>query len=166
MFDYIPAFGPAIQKVIIGSPEIGESTLSDFFAIHVAVIPTCLVILGIFHFWKVRKAGGVIAPPTDGKSSQNLPSMPHLVTRELAVATAVIGFLLLFSVLFDAPLTGKANPGLSPNPTKAPWYFSGLQELLQHFHPTVAVFVIPLFIGAMLLMVPYVKFEESILACP
>ncbi len=46
-------------------------------------------------------------------------------------------------MFFDAPLADIANPGLSPNPTKAPWYFMGIQEMLMHFHPVFALLVIP-----------------------
>jgi hypothetical protein len=60
-------------------------------------------------------------------------------------------------MLFDAPLASQANPGLSPNPTKAPWYFMGIQELLMHFHPLFVLTVIPLLITAGLLILPYLK---------
>ncbi|MBC2717630.1 MAG: cytochrome bc complex cytochrome b subunit [Desulfobacteraceae bacterium] len=160
MFEYIPYIGTMIQKIIIGGAEIGKATLSNFFAIHVALVPMCLAILMPFHFWQVRKAKGVISP-ADTKGVQKVPSVPHLVTREAAMALAVIAALFLFSVLFNAPLEDKANPGLSPNPTKAPWYFSGLQELLQHFHPSIAVFVIPFLIVLGLICLPYLKFEKA-----
>ena len=101
-----------------------------------------------FHFWRVRKAGGVVIPVSlnEGVSdgSQRVPSVPNLVVRELTVALVIIAGLFVFSVCFDATLAGKANPGMSPNPTKAPWYFSGIQELLQHFGvfgpPTIIFF--------------------------
>ena len=52
-------------------------------------------------------------------------------------------FLLVFSVFVNAPLLGTANFNLTPNPSKAPWYFLGLQELLTMFHPMVAGVTIP-----------------------
>lgn len=161
MFEYIPYVGSAIQKIIMGGSEIGKATLSNFFAIHVALIPLSLAILMPFHFWQIRKAKGVISPSApDGKDAK-IATVPHLVTRETAMVLVVIATLFLFSVFFNAPLADKANPGFSPNPTKAPWYFSGLQELLQHFHPSVAVFVIPFFIILSLICLPYIKFEKS-----
>jgi hypothetical protein len=63
--------------------------------------------------------------------------------------------LLIFSMLVNAPLAEPANPGLSPNPTKAPWYFMGLQELLLHFHPVFSVFVIPALLLAGVLLLPW-----------
>jgi quinol-cytochrome oxidoreductase complex cytochrome b subunit len=53
------------------------------------------------------------------------------------------GFLLVFSTFVNAPLLGMANFNLTPNPSKAPWYFLGLQELLTMFHPMVAGVTIP-----------------------
>ncbi len=166
MFDYIPLIGTGIQKIILGGTEIGKATLSNFFAIHVALVPACLTILMPFHFWQIRKAKGVIYPgPVDtpgGNEISKVPSVPHLVTREAAMALAVIAAVFLFSVLFNAPLADSANPGLSPNPTRAPWYFSGLQELLQHFHPSVAVFVIPFVIVCGLICLPYLNFDKEV----
>ena len=63
-------------------------------------------------------------------------------------------------MLFDAPLAEQANPGLSPNPTKAPWYFMGIQEILMHFHPLFAALVIPSLLIAGLLYIPYIPYED------
>ena len=52
----------------------------------------------------------------------------------------------------------SANPGLSPNPTRAPWYFAGLQELLLHLHPVVAVCIVPVLVVGALLMIPYLRY--------
>jgi hypothetical protein len=67
--------------------------------------------------------------------------------------------VLLLSAFVDAPLEEPANPGLSPNPTKAPWYFAGLQELLVHLHPAFAVCVVPLLLTFFLLLLPYVNYS-------
>ncbi len=75
------------------------------------------------------------------------------------VALVLLAFMLVFSMLFDAPLGSKANPGLSPNPTKAPWYFMGIQEMLLHFHPIFALFVIPVLMLIALLALPYINYE-------
>jgi hypothetical protein len=74
---------------------------------------------------------------------------------------ALIAFIMLFSLAFDAPLGDAANPGMSPNPAKAPWYFVGIQELLLHFHPLFAVVVIPLLAALGLLLIPYFRYEDD-----
>ena len=68
-----------------------------------------------------------------------------------------IAFVLVFSAIINAPLEMKANPGLSPNPAKAPWFFIGLQEMLLHVHPFFTVLVIPFFVVAGLLVLPYLN---------
>ncbi len=68
---------------------------------------------------------------------------PHLLVVEFVAALAMTAFLLVFSMFVNAPLLGLANPNLTPNPSKAPWYFLGLQELLTMFHPMVAGVTIP-----------------------
>ncbi|MBW1852064.1 MAG: cytochrome bc complex cytochrome b subunit, partial [Deltaproteobacteria bacterium] len=58
----------------------------------------------------------------------------------------------------NAPLGDPANPGLSPNPTKAPWYFMGFQEILLHFHPLTALFFIPFLMIIGLVSIPYIYY--------
>ncbi len=68
---------------------------------------------------------------------------PHLLAGEFVAALACTAFLFVFSVFVNAPLLGLANINQTPNPSKAPWYFLGLQELLTMFHPMVAGVTIP-----------------------
>jgi hypothetical protein len=118
-----------------------------------------------FHFWRTRKAGGLVIPRAPGEEIEEKPVrvtiLPHLLLRELVVALVLIAFVMVVSVFFDVPLGDSANPGLSPNPTKAPWYFAGPQELLLHLHPLFAVFVIPLFLVIALMGIPYLKYDTN-----
>jgi len=89
----------------------------------------------------VVKAGSiqdVKAVPTD-----KVHTWPHLLIGEFIATMAMTAFLLVFSAVVNAPLLGMANPNRTPNPSKAPWYFLGLQELLTMFHPMVAGVTIP-----------------------
>jgi quinol-cytochrome oxidoreductase complex cytochrome b subunit len=89
----------------------------------------------------VVKAGSiqdVRATPMD-----KVHTWPHLIVGEFVAALAMTAFLLVFSVFVNAPLLGMANFNQTPNPSKAPWYFLGLQELLTMFHPMVAGVTIP-----------------------
>ena len=86
---------------------------------------------------------------------------PHLLIEEFIASLIVFGGLLIFSTFINAPLREVANPNLTPNPSKAPWYFLGLQELLRYFHPMVAGITIPTFILIGLAAVPYVDRNPS-----
>jgi hypothetical protein len=86
---------------------------------------------------------------------------PHLLIVEFVAALVVTAFTLLFSIWVDAPLLQLANFNETPNPSKAPWYFLGLQELLTMFHPMVAGVTIPgLGLFAMILA-PYLDRNPS-----
>jgi quinol-cytochrome oxidoreductase complex cytochrome b subunit len=164
MLDYIPLAGSRLQQAVLGGPRIGPATLRNFFALHTAVVPILIVMLMAFHFWRVRKAGGLVIPRSPAEAPDDKPTMvptqPDLLLREAAVALATVAGVLVLSLLLDAPMGPPANPGLSPNPTKAPWYFAGIQELLMHFHPSFALLIAAaLMFGAFYL--PYLNYRET-----
>jgi quinol-cytochrome oxidoreductase complex cytochrome b subunit len=165
MLGYIPLVGMWLQKTVRGGPEIGPSTILIFFTLHTTIIPVCLAILAAFHFWRVRKAGGVVLSRFPGEEREEkpekVPTVPQLVTREVAAALVLTAFILILSALFNAPLGEMANPGMSPNPARAPWYFAGFQELFLHLHPLFAVFLVPLMVMAGLIILPYLNYEED-----
>ena len=165
MLDYVPLVGGGLQTMIRSGGEVGPGTLRTFFALHTAVIPVVLPGLMAFHFWRVRKAKGVVVPrrpdaPGDPEPVR-APTFPDLLLREATMALVVIALVLLLSAIIDAPLGEQANPGLSPNPTRAPWYFAGLQELLLHLHPVFAVSVIPALVLSGLLAIPYLGYAAD-----
>jgi quinol-cytochrome oxidoreductase complex cytochrome b subunit len=165
MLQYVPGVGPALAGVLRGGPELGTDTLVIFYALHTTVVPTCLVVLMAFHFWRVRKAGGVVVPPPRVDDAEHRPDrvlfLPHLLGREAAQAAVLLALVLWLASLFGAPLGPPANPGMSPNPAKAPWYFTGFQELLVHFHPLLAVLVIPLAGLLAALLLPYLTADDE-----
>jgi menaquinol-cytochrome c reductase cytochrome b/c subunit len=86
---------------------------------------------------------------------------PHLLIEEFVAMFVLSVGLVVFSTFLNAPLRELANPNLTPNPSKAPWYFLGLQELLRYFHPLVAGISIPTFILVGLAAVPFVDRNPS-----
>lgn len=155
MLSYVPLVGESLALTFRGGNEVGASTLHIFFAMHVGLIPLSILSLLILHFWQVRKAGGLIRR-TEGREERVLV-VPHLLVREIATACVVLAILFTFAAIVDAPLAEPANPGLSPNPAKAAWYFMGLQELLLHLHPTVAICLIPTLMLVALGAIPFIK---------
>jgi quinol-cytochrome oxidoreductase complex cytochrome b subunit len=86
---------------------------------------------------------------------------PHLIAVEFVAALAVTAFTLIFSIFVNAPLLAVANVNETPNPSKAPWYFLGLQELLTMFHPMVAGVTIPGIGIFLLILAPYLDRNPS-----
>ena len=86
---------------------------------------------------------------------------PHLLGIEFVAALAVTAFLLVFSTFVNAPLLELANFNQTPNPSKAPWYFLGLQELLTMFHPMVAGVTLPGLGLVGLILAPYTDRNPS-----
>jgi hypothetical protein len=107
----------------------------------------------------VVKAGSiqdVKATPVD-----KVHTWPHLLAVEFVAALAVLAFTLIFSIFVNAPLLELANINNTPNPSKAPWYFLGLQELLTMFHPMVAGVTIPGMGIFLLILAPYIDRNPS-----
>lgn len=86
---------------------------------------------------------------------------PHLIVVEFGATLAVTAFLTFFSIFVNAPLLRLADVNATPNPSKAPWYFLGLQELLTMFHPMVAGVTIPGIGLFALMLAPYIDKNPS-----
>jgi len=86
---------------------------------------------------------------------------PHLLVVEFAAALACTSFTLFFSIFVNAPFQELANVNQTPNPSKAPWYFLGLQELLTMFHPMVAGVTIPGMGLFLLTLAPFIDKNPS-----
>jgi menaquinol-cytochrome c reductase cytochrome b/c subunit len=88
-------------------------------------------------------------------SEDQVQTFPEvLFPAALAIELLAIS-LVVFSLLFNAPLEGIADPTHTPNPAKAPWYFLGLQELLHYFPPVVAGVLVPTLLIIALIVIPY-----------
>lgn len=86
---------------------------------------------------------------------------PHLLAAEFVASLAMTAFVFIFSVFVHAPLLQLANTNQTPNPSKAPWYFLGLQELLTVFHPMVAGVTLPGVGLAALVLAPFLDRNPS-----
>jgi len=107
----------------------------------------------------VVKSGSIQQTRTE--AVDKVHTWPHLLVIELAAALAVLAMMLIFSTLVRAPLLGLADVNQTPNPSKAPWYFLGLQEMLTMFHPMVAGVTIPGMGIFLLIISPYVDKNPS-----
>ena len=82
-------------------------------------------------------------------------TFPEVLFRAALAIELLAIVLVVFSLFFNAPLEGIADPSHTPNPAKAPWYFLGLQELLHYFPPVVAGVLVPTVLIVALVVIPY-----------
>src|SRR5262245_23188557 len=103
-----------------------------------------------------QRAGAKETVRQKREREQELLVWPDLVFVEFICAVLFTVAFVLLSVLFNAPLLNKANPSITPDPSKAPWYFMNLQELLLHMDKGLAGVVVPTLLLVALMVVPYV----------
>src|SRR5512141_1365233 len=99
----------------------------------------------------MRGEGPMVGKGPDG----TVFSFPIVLLIEIILVLAVTLAVFLFSLIKQAPLEAIANPLVTTDPANAPWYFIGLQELLEHMHPTVAGVLIPTALVIFLVLLPY-----------
>ena len=107
----------------------------------------------------VVKSGSI--QDVKSKPQDKVHVWPHLLVVEFVASLFITAFTLIFSIFVNAPLLELANYNQTPNPSKAPWYFLGLQELLTMFHPMVAGVTIPGMGLFLLMMAPYIDKNPS-----
>jgi hypothetical protein len=107
----------------------------------------------------VVKSGSI--QQTRAEAQDKVHTWPHLLVVEFAAVLAMTAMVLIFSAIVRAPLLGLADVNQTPNPSKAPWYFLGLQELLTMFHPMVAGVTIPGMGIFLLIVAPYIDKNPS-----
>ncbi|MEY4165093.1 MAG: hypothetical protein RLZ84_360 [Actinomycetota bacterium] len=107
----------------------------------------------------VVKSGSI--QEAKGAPVDKVHTWPHLLAVEFVAALACTAFLLVFSWVVNAPLLQAADPNKTPNPSKAPWYFLGLQELLTMFHPMIAGVTLPGVALILLILAPYLDRNPS-----
>jgi hypothetical protein len=125
-------------------------------------IVALIFVLGFYTWWALRQAAinderiekGL--PPMEAtEANDRVLSWPDLIYSELICSVIFTVILTVWGVLLNAPLEEPASPGKTPNPSKAPWYFLGLQEMLVYFDPWIAGVVLPSMIITGLMLVPY-----------
>ena len=136
---------PAAKAPATKAPEADTPDEVDF-APEVKVTQRLLTVV------KAKPIQKAVSEPVD-----KVNTWPHLMLPEFVALMAMTAFLIFLSAILQAPLLEEANPNVTPNPAKAPWYFLGLQELLSYWDPQIAGVMIPLVLGLVLWMAfPYI----------
>ncbi len=154
--------GNDVRFVLLGGKTVGANALLRFYVLHCVALPLVAGALMIVHFWRVRKdtfSGPPIKP--EQLPHDKVDTWPHLIIREYIAALLCLVTLSVWSLLMKAPLEEIANPTVTPNPSKAPWYFTGLQELLVYFDPWIAGVVLPTMIIIGLIAIPFLDPDKN-----
>jgi len=185
MATYAPIIGEDIRYTLLGGNIVGQGALLRFYVLHCFVLPAFVIVALAVHFWRIRKDGGISGPEevavpeklpvatVPGKTyglmeiaqgteltverdpADYVFTWTHLVPKEFLAAIIIITILNVASVFFNAPLEELADPRVTPNPAKAPWYFLGLQELV-HYSAFIGGVLVPFLIVATLFALPYI----------
>lgn len=156
-----PAAEPPLVAPAADTAENGAGRLAAVVSVRPSAPPADLP-EGVRHqrlltVVKARAIQQVKADPTD-----KVNTWPHLMITEFTALLAMTAFLLVLSVILQAPLLEAANFNATPNPSKAPWYFLGLQEMLSYFDPQIAGVTVPTVIGIVgFMMIPYIDRNPS-----
>ncbi len=156
----VPAFAGEAAPVVAAAaaaPAGGGTTVA---AAAPAAAPAIPEGVRTQRLLTVVKAGAIQKVKTE--PHDKVSTWPHLVLIEFVALIVITVALIVFSAFVDAPLLELANFNEQPNPSKAPWYFLGLQELLAYFDPQVAGVIIPGFGLLGLAMVPYVDRNPAV----
>ena len=129
---------------------------------NIPIVMLLFLVIG-YTWWSFKKAlkndrQGFI---DEERMSEKVQVWPNLVRVEFLGALFIMVVLVFWSFLINAPLEEPANPTLTPNPSKAPWYFLGLQEMLVYFDPWIAGVVLPTLIIVGLMAIPYIDINEK-----
>jgi hypothetical protein len=141
--------------------------MSNFLAIVTKPdnIPITLLLVGVVFLswlaWNKAKKNDLRGTPIEASKDDKIQVWPYLVRVEFLAAILVLAIMVIWSVFLNAPLEAMANKSLTPNPSKAPWYFLGLQELLVYFDPWIAGVVLPSIILLGLMAIPYIDINEK-----
>ncbi len=149
-----PTLGRYVQEIVFGGETVTNVTLLRFYVHHCVTFPVVFVLLLWIHLYRIRKDKGLRLREPLREPDIWIRTRPDMLRWELWIAALVTVTVLFLSLIHQVPLGPEADPSVTPNPMKAPWYLIGLQELLHFHHPFVASYVVPFATLAFLAAIP------------
>jgi quinol-cytochrome oxidoreductase complex cytochrome b subunit len=159
MLDNVPLIGAGIKSLLLGGQIVSSATLLRFYTLHVALLPAGLLLLLAFHFWRIRKDGGLAACASRDENAETLSAWPHLVLREALLVLLVLAVVCLVSTFVSAPLGVPLDFHTPGNPEKAPWYFLWVQEAVS-YSSVAGGFIFPGLLFSGFLLLPFLERED------
>jgi quinol-cytochrome oxidoreductase complex cytochrome b subunit len=154
--------GEAIYRFVVGGPAISEATLLRFYAWHVMGLAIPMLVLIVWHGFRVRRDGGISSPErAPGDSAPERIDRAQVVRGEVLTFFLTMAALILISTFVEPPIGPGAEPGALVEHTKAPWIFLWVQELLRIWPPAIASVLTPLVVVALVTLLPYFDWKNE-----
>jgi quinol-cytochrome oxidoreductase complex cytochrome b subunit len=152
----IPLMGAGLFQFVVGGSQVGPSTLVRFYTWHIYALASVAGIVLIWHLFRVRRDGGIAAPPPAQRESPQRITRFELVRREVLGMFIAGVLLVVLSTFLPAPLAApiRGNPTLATD-TRAPWFFLWVQQLLKLGDPFLLGVLVPLGVVILLALIPY-----------
>lgn len=157
----VPLIGPQIRALMRGGQELGQVTLTRFYATHIMLLPAAVMLLIVAHIFQLRYHG--MAPPITERAKKNankfVPFFPNWVITDAIAGLGLVALLVYMSWANRAPLEFPADPTSSSYIPRPEWYFIFYFQLLKYFPgqlEPIATVVIPLFIFGSMILLPFI----------
>jgi quinol-cytochrome oxidoreductase complex cytochrome b subunit len=153
----IPVIGNQLYGTVIGGIKPGLATLTRFYTWHIFGLTLIMTVILVWHLFRVRRDGGISAPPPELRSDPRRITRYELVQREVLAMLVASLILILVSLLLPAPLGPpiQDTPILALSEVRAPWFFLWIQQLLRYGNAFWMGVAIPLAVLAILVAIPY-----------
>lgn len=153
----IPGIGEGLYRFVVGGSEPGAATLTRFYAWHIFGLALGTLLLIVWHAFRVRRDGGIAAPPQAAGLAGERISRADLLRREVLAMLVAGGLLLVFAALVPAPLDRPlSDTGVLAGDSRAPWFFLWVQQLLVLGDPFLWGVLTPVLVFVVLGLLPYV----------
>jgi quinol-cytochrome oxidoreductase complex cytochrome b subunit len=156
LFKTIPGVGESLYHFVMGGPEAGPATLTRFYAWHIFGLTIGVAILVGWHAFRVRRDGGIAAPPPSERKDKVRITRFELLRREVLAMVIAGIILLLISVFIPAPIDQPlTDSNIATSDSRAPWFFLWIQQLLKYGDPFLWGVLLPLLVVIGLGLIPY-----------
>ncbi len=153
----IPKIGEGLYLFVMGGPNTGPATLTRFYTWHIFGLTLGAIILTIWHAFRVRRDGGIAAPPPKERKENTRINRFELVRREVLAMVIAGIILLLISVFIPAPIGQPiTSTSIEASDSRAPWFFLWVQQLLIYGDPFIWGVLTPALVLLVLGLIPYI----------
>jgi quinol-cytochrome oxidoreductase complex cytochrome b subunit len=158
----VPWIGGSLYQLTVGGSQPGLSSLERFYTWHIFVLTLALIVLVVWHIFRVRRDGGMAVPPPLQREDSARISRFDLVRREVQIMLISAVILILLSLIFPAPIARPMTYGsVEVKDTHAPWFFLWVQQLLKYGDPFFWGVAIPVLVLILMSLLPYVLPQAS-----